>query len=527
LLGAVDAQYDIEATSLPRPHAGCLLEKASISAGKIVTGGLTFAVGVRDVPPHVTRKGYIPKLRWIATKHVVLWDERDKRGWLVNGISALLHLVRASLEQYRTDEFSDSFLFDQSKMKDAAEHKPNSAHKFLANEQNRGIVINRGEGEEFEEEEIKQKGATIEDSNCWKKKRGYYRFEDLVEQRFNTLEQAMDYQRHVLGQNGVNMKVRLRKHLDGWDFTELATDHDPYPRVATLQALGYGWVDFIHSIEAITLLGRGFGDIIRPMEFDGMCSNWRGLPTKKYYLGASVFDLKNIMKKFGDTSVDPIRLCHDLLWHCPGDIIAPCWCQKHSISQMIRKTFKLHHDPVQVLYPKRSRLVLPLRGPGKLKDDGAVVFGHSIDWGYRWRENGNDDLEIGDPPPSISAPEHVVITAGLRPSSGSSTTSGSSQSHESTGAAMMRSTPLYSSPSVHSAKSTPVESITDSAQDLAPMLSDQAHWAPESSQERRPVGKRPRTPELPEPVHDIAGLVSKTEREEKRPRTLRHEPRRL
>lgn len=99
----------------------------------------------------------------------------------------------------------------------------------------------------------------------------------------------MDHHRHVAGHNGVNVKVRVRKHLEGWDFVELATDHDPHPPVATLQALGYGWVDFIHSIEAVTLFGRGFGDLIRPVEFEGMCPSRRSLPTQKYYLSASVF----------------------------------------------------------------------------------------------------------------------------------------------------------------------------------------------------------------------------------------------
>jgi hypothetical protein len=31
-----------------------MLEKVSISAGKIVTGGLTFAIGVKDVPLRVS-----------------------------------------------------------------------------------------------------------------------------------------------------------------------------------------------------------------------------------------------------------------------------------------------------------------------------------------------------------------------------------------------------------------------------------------------------------------------------------------
>jgi len=81
--GAPDARYNIGRTGLPRPHAGCLLEKISISGGKIITGGATFAVGVKDTPIHLTRNGYIPNLKWIATKYVVLWDTADRRGWLV------------------------------------------------------------------------------------------------------------------------------------------------------------------------------------------------------------------------------------------------------------------------------------------------------------------------------------------------------------------------------------------------------------------------------------------------------------
>ncbi|KAN0078700.1 hypothetical protein V8E54_005213 [Elaphomyces granulatus] len=390
--GAADARYDIRGTGLPHPHTGCLLEKVSISGGKVIEGGVTFAVGVKDIPPHLTRNGYIPKLRWIATKYVVLWDETDKRGWLVNGISALLHLVRASLEHYRTDDFSSSFLFEPSKMKDAAEHKPNSAHKVLIDDNNKQLEIYPGRSERFEEE-TKQKGGDTEGSKTWKKKRGYYLFEDLVEHHYDILERIVEHHSHVAGRNGVNLKVRVRKYLEGWDFVELATDHDPCPRIATLQALGYGWVDFIRSIGAITLFGRGFGDIIRPIEFDGMCTNWRSLPTRKYYLAASVFDLKKIMEKFGNA-------VQDLLWHCPGDLVAPCPCQGRGVRQMICGAFRGPHiDPVQVFWPRMSRLIRPaIRGPARLEDGGAIAFGHNIAWKYHWRENGHEDLEEGDPP---------------------------------------------------------------------------------------------------------------------------------
>lgn len=69
---------------------------------------------------------------------------------------------------------------------------------------------------------------------------------------------------HLAGRDGVNLKTRVRKHLEGWDFIDLATDEDPIPRVATIPTLGHGWVDFIRSIGAITLFGRGFCELIQP-----------------------------------------------------------------------------------------------------------------------------------------------------------------------------------------------------------------------------------------------------------------------
>jgi hypothetical protein len=302
----------------------------------------------------------------------------------------------------------------------------------------------------------------------------------------------MDYHRHVAGQNGVNLKVRVRKHLEGWDFVELATDHDPYPRVATLQALGYGWVDFIRSIDAITLFGRGFGDIIRPIEFKGMCPQWKNLPTQKYYLAASVFDLKNIIKKFGDGRADPLRPVHDLLWHCPGDLVAQCPCQGHSV----RGAFRQHHDPVQVFYPSKSRLILPIRGPDRLEDGGAVIFGHNVTWRYRWRESGCEDLEEGGPLPSLPVAEHQTMTDPTVSSLGSSNqeadlsiaSQSSQKSRESTTGSMTRSPP-----SAFSTRSTPVESIINSAQVFAPVEPDPASNTPGLSHQRVLDENKPKT----------------------------------
>ena len=203
----------------------------------------------------------------------MLWDEEDKRGWLVNGTSALLHLLRASLEHDSTDKFKSVFLFKREKMQEASElHKAHAAIDVLLNAKNRDLKI-------------------------YPKNNGYLRLEDRVEHFYDILEQIIDYQASVAEQSS----VRARKHLEGWDFKDLATDRDPiYPRVATLKAFGKGWVDFTRSIHAITLFGRGFGEIIYPTNTSNLCAHWAKLPKGRYYLAVCVSDLKEIMDMDGD-----------------------------------------------------------------------------------------------------------------------------------------------------------------------------------------------------------------------------------
>lgn len=96
-------------SGLPGPHAGCALEKVSISGGKFVTTGVSVGIGIRDKPIHVSRNGYVDKLQWIHKKYVVFRDEENKRGWLVNGTSALLHLLRTSLRLNTVDDSVSHF----------------------------------------------------------------------------------------------------------------------------------------------------------------------------------------------------------------------------------------------------------------------------------------------------------------------------------------------------------------------------------------------------------------------------------
>ncbi|OBT68483.1 hypothetical protein VE03_02781 [Pseudogymnoascus sp. 23342-1-I1] len=120
------------------------------------------------------------------------------------------------------------------------------------------------------------------------------------------------------------MKIRVRRHLEGWDFRDLAADNDPYkPHVATPQTIGNGWVDSTKAIRAITLFGRGFGEIIQPSNTI-FCSRWRALPKHGYYLAVCVSDLKEIMLQHeGDVTAIPRKLTRDITWHSPDTAFEP------------------------------------------------------------------------------------------------------------------------------------------------------------------------------------------------------------
>jgi hypothetical protein len=255
----------------------------------------------------------------------MLWDESEKRGWLVNGTSALLHLTRASLEAdgNPNDKFKSVFLFDSKSIKEAETGcTSTSAVKVLLNRENMRLAIYPRKDELYSEMTTKHSQAETFDSEIvFKEKKSFVRFQDRVEHIYHILEQLIAYTGTRDAQTGVNVKPRLRKHLEGWDFVDVSENRDPfYPRVATIDSIGKGWVDFVRNIHPVPLFGRGFGEVIKPSEAS-TCLRWSSLPKDQYYLAASVLDLKQIVKEYGNGGADPVELCEDkTVWYNPSQI---------------------------------------------------------------------------------------------------------------------------------------------------------------------------------------------------------------
>ncbi|KAL7921611.1 hypothetical protein ACQKWADRAFT_117177 [Trichoderma austrokoningii] len=356
--GSAQANYFVMNSALPAPHEGCSLAGTYVSPGRCIVGGPAFSLGAKDTPVHVSRSGYIPRLQWIATKYVLLWDESEKRGWLVNGTSALLHIVRASLAYNNTDKFNFAFIFRKSAFQESATlFTADSAIDMLINPKNLALKL-------------------------YREKDGFLLLESRIEYFYNILEKLIDHQADIAGERGVNMADKPRRYLEGWEFNDLAMSRDPlYPRVASLEPRGKSWVDFIRATHAVTLFGRGFGDIIKSSTGADVCEYWAEMPKQKYYLAACLSDMSQLVKDNHTYEESQVRVSQDIIWHTPTSLFGTCRC-KGILGQD-------HSDPVQSLLPAAmSKILLPRKLDIPLESPGAIIFGHNSSFSWIYEDSG-------------------------------------------------------------------------------------------------------------------------------------------
>jgi len=323
---------------------------------------------------------------------VTFWDEEDKCGWLAKGTSALLHLLRASLEHCRKDKFSSDFLFDDKAFEEpSVRFRNDSAIEALINKRNRELRLYKLEGTSFDETVEWPDGRK---ETVTKTRTSYTTVEDRVMELFENLEKLIDHEAYgEASARGVSIKPRFRSQLQGWDFRDIATNRDPlYLRVTTPPpSSGRGWVDFAKSIRAVTLLGRGFGQLIRPVAQESWGAQptllRQAMPTGKGYLGACTADLGDIVDNEGDRTTEPLTLAAGITWHNPSrrspfatdmDVDLDGW---HPVQELLPASFNLRG------------LLSQTRGSGTIDMDscpphGAVIFGRPKSSLFTWPDMG-------------------------------------------------------------------------------------------------------------------------------------------
>ncbi|KAI8632194.1 hypothetical protein F5Y19DRAFT_492074 [Xylariaceae sp. FL1651] len=419
-IGAIDANYSIGWSGLRPPRPGLAFEKVSIAGGMFITGGASLLIGKKDKAVHLrSRDDYIMRLKWISKKFVVLYDVREKRAWLTDGLSAVLHLVRASLKHDTEDSFKTLFLYDPSALKETSWMYlgKDTAIRVLTNPENLSLPLYAKPNSTKEEINIDDTGAQ---TRILSKTKSNFCLKDRIESICDVLEQIMAHQADVATQDGVGFRLRStpRRHLEGFDFMDIATDEDPFwPRMAELKASGRGWVDFTRALHAITLFGSGFGELIQPFKRQALpceaCSVYDEVPKGRDLLAVCVRDIQDVMQKRGSKNTIPWRLIDNIYWHTPDKTFEPC---NHAGKASAK------HDRVQVL--------LPATFPGlwgrnfqsppdlDMAPMGALLFGHSTRFPLRWSDRG--DPEEGQPDQELEELESSFHDSGIGASLASS-----------------------------------------------------------------------------------------------------------
>jgi hypothetical protein len=249
---------------------------------------------------------YPSRLKWIATQFMALYDVSARRAWLVDGASALLHLVRISLHLDETD--------------------PESVYDW------------RYEKEEMTEDWIGSTGRqaaqnTLKDwSNydlpVYVKGRTngipqYSTFGERVEKTLRDLEILFDVQAWLASPNGIKVPQELDTHkgISGFDVRDLLAPPGPIARrIARFDSRGNGWYDLLPAIGVVTIFGNDFGQLIRPDNPDSVCPEWRYIPEGQDYLVSTVSTLNHLYDKRFDGQY-PIT--STMSWRSPNITIQP------------------------------------------------------------------------------------------------------------------------------------------------------------------------------------------------------------
>lgn len=301
LTGQPSADYNsFKTLNLDPPRSRIVLDRFTLSGGQHINAGFSFALARRQKPLRGKPQTlYEKQIEWSLRQHVVFFDVDARRAWLVNGRSALLHLVRASLQRSRT--MHKSFLLDPDAFEEAASTmKGTDAVDFvLQSQKNRMLKLFKLDDEVTEKNKViitealspGGNGSTCELSHATEADVKYRHFKDEVGDVYNWLELIVAAAKDRNFEDGLSIHG---SQLIGHDFLDLINGESTLePKMIRLGSRGKSWIKSVREAHAITLFGSGFGELLKPLETaTPLCSHWKNVPTGKDYLTVLVKDLK-------------------------------------------------------------------------------------------------------------------------------------------------------------------------------------------------------------------------------------------
>lgn len=351
----------IKTTRAGRPGPGCVLTNLSITGGKLITAGVTLAKGLKDQPMIVDAEGsFRSEILALKKVYVIFFDDQERRGWLVDGASAILHLLRAQLENdafhqnghFSIDDFQ--YLYANGDAGDV-----DACATLLRNRYTRV-----DEDYSFASEIVQVQGG--EPVRTDKRIVKTWTVEMITRRIIHLLIQIVSHQQKF---TNPHLRGTLREKLEGWSMKDVIdSDFILHPRALHLSSSGNGWVALAQDIGAVTLFGRGIGEILVPRP-SHPCRFWTHVPCGEDYLATTVPILRQICADFDDKMTTQALLTASISWHQTSQLFEPC---QGSTSDSKHKC-----DRVQSLFPVNSigKCTRPSAFYDEANAKGAVIFG--------------------------------------------------------------------------------------------------------------------------------------------------------
>jgi hypothetical protein len=392
VIGTETVEYDkIACAGQKTCTSGIAIEqKLTVSLSKIVGISGSFVRGNKDKPEYVKYSSLSEQVEFASSIFVVLYDVASQRGWLTDGASALLHIVRTQLARGPYSGHESCFnnrSFNKNDFKHPEPDNHASAALYaLRSEQNLKHIVLR-EFDSYSEEKVEPHdtatlpshtgqaagdttlGQTTERKEIYKTTS----FKQLVVKTWGVLEQLYDRQMEMtLAHTCKELHNPTKMVLEGYEFMDIVSyKHVLTRRATTVQCSGPAWVDLVRKAHAIVLFGNHFGDVYRPAESvqQHMCSPWGTVPRGREFLTAPISLIRRMQQNsFEEGQVDAgsNEILRDIFWYPSRDMLRKCQlgCEHD------------HPDRVQRLSPKRKKAgrVTELES---LPKRGAVIFGIS------------------------------------------------------------------------------------------------------------------------------------------------------
>jgi hypothetical protein len=373
-LGDSGANCPVRNANLLPPADDIHLQTLSlgVSGGKYLTPSVTFgfALGIKDKPIHIPGDGYIANILEIDRLPVIFWDHDCKRGWLVNGSSALLQLARHQWKSYEDGKMGSLLCNKPDKLEDPVErYNAGSALQVLGSHTNRAIPLWKD----------KPKVTAVDPSTSiveWT----YKTFQDMVEEIYGKMFQmrAHNNTAEVAGWS-IKPLMQRRRRFHGWNFDDVISKSTFEGAIEIIPSTSHGWVDLIQHIQAITIFGNGFGQLIKPSSTQNHCPRWTELPRDRYYLAACMSELAKI-EGLGHFGTDrALQLTSGTTWRTSQDPFPSCACQQSSPQQDSRhkSSSRQHSDLSHELHKTKGSGGTTPRAH-LIGTNGAVIFRHNL-----------------------------------------------------------------------------------------------------------------------------------------------------